>query len=210
MIRVTGTAHVLYMLPLIVREKGVSPQVVGLLWTILPGISLITSTIAGTLADRLKAHRAIFLFSLICLTSGVCSLVFIPKMPMAEGDVMDATTSTGHNNASLLYNGDPFTDIINNNNSNTHMDALPREMMIDPEMVVGEGQPALPVDTKGMETPAAGEEAEVVDSPLTEFVKYPQFWLVFFALLVEQIGISICVMISDAVCFLILGKILSL
>ncbi|KAK3857331.1 hypothetical protein Pcinc_036420 [Petrolisthes cinctipes] len=205
-LRYAGCAHLIYLLPLIVREKGVSPQVVGLLWTIMPGISLITGTIAGSLADRLKAHRAVFLCSLIGLIVGCTSLVFIPKMPGAEGDHDIGTTDqlnsslTHSNNASLL-----ITSAGNYTHTYTHTTPPPppsHHVMVDPDMVIAEGQP--PVLIAGEEL-IPSTEVET-DNPLSEFIKYPQFWLVFFALMLEQMGITICVMISDAVCFLILGS----
>ncbi|KAK4323144.1 hypothetical protein Pmani_006144 [Petrolisthes manimaculis] len=207
-LRYAGTAHLIYLLPLIVREKGVSPQVVGLLWTILPGLSLITSTIAGPLADRLKAHRAVFLFSLVALIVGCCSIVLIPKMPGAEGGY-DIVTTDQHNSSLIHSNNASLLITATGNYTHTYTHTTPppppppppHDVMVDPDMVIGEGQP--PILITGQEPTSSTQQES--DNPLSEFIKYPQFWLVFFALMVEQMGITICVMISDAVCFLILG-----
>lgn len=180
------------LLPLMVRSKGLSAQTVGLLWTVLPVVGLITNSISGMLADYLKAHRIVFLGSLISMTTGIVSIYWIPKLPFVSEASEKAFSLAALGNVTLRSS----TLIVNSSSLGMDMTS------VDPDMTVGEGQAApfaLPPDEETMVVP---EET----MGLASLVDYPQFWLIFFVLMVEQMGISTCIMISDAVCFQILGK----
>ncbi|XP_063595742.1 uncharacterized protein LOC134772631 [Penaeus indicus] len=77
--------------------------------------------------------------------------------------------------------------------------------LVDPEMVVEEGH-ALPPDPKTATKEGTVHDTSSFSSTISMLMQFPQFWLVFFALMLEQMGLTTCVMISDAVCFQILGS----
>ncbi|XP_071528649.1 major facilitator superfamily domain-containing protein 6-B-like isoform X2 [Panulirus ornatus] len=190
------------MLPLMVRQKGVSAQVLGVLWTVLPMVGLITNSISGTLADYLRAHRTVFLGSITALTMGISFIYWIPELSVAQvvppHPTQNLTTlgnATSHLNLTAEVNH--IKQSLKSSGSDDDYTFL-----IDQEMIVAEGQ-ALPSNPKvllGLE--AAPQE----DASFADLVYNPTFWLIFFSLMIEQMGISTCVTITDAVCFQILGS----
>lgn len=184
-----GTAHIILLLPLVMRSKGLSAQTIGMMMTMLSIVGLIINSISGTLADYFKAHRIVFLSALVFLTTGILSLILLPALPFTAQDSVDTHSLASLGNVTLTY-----SMLVDGNSSSLGVGLAD----MNPEMMVGEGQP-LPPDL-----PSVKVEADSVS--LGTLLQYPQFWLIFFALMAEQIGISMCVMISDAVCFLILGK----
>ncbi|KAG0723938.1 Major facilitator superfamily domain-containing protein 6 [Chionoecetes opilio] len=186
-LRYAGSGPLVMLLPLLVRSKGVSAHMVGLLWTVLPVVALVTNSISGTLADYLKAHRTVFLSSVISLTAGAVAIYWIPNIPFANDTLEEAISLASMGNATLRSMG---------NSSSLGMLGLAD---IDPDMTVGEGGAALPPGGEALGRPGDGME-------LSALIQYPQFWLVFFALMVEQMGISTSNTMADTVCMQILGS----
>ncbi|XP_045104365.1 major facilitator superfamily domain-containing protein 6-like [Portunus trituberculatus] len=191
-LRYAGAAPLATLFPLIVRNKGVSPQTVGLLWTIFPIVGLITKCICGTLADYLRAYRTVFLSSIISLTAGLLAMYWIPELPIV------AQTSEEAFNITLLGNATFYSSafLVNSSTLSVELGSM------DPEMTVGESQQAPLALPPGEETTGILEESEDV----TSLLRYPQFWFIIFALMLEQTGIYTCIMITDSVCFQILGS----
>lgn len=165
------------MLALITRSKGLSVQTVGVLWTVLTLVGLIANSIAGTIADYFRAHRIVFMSCLIFLTGGIVSMNWIPKLPDAAQSLKGNTT--------LDFSALNTSQALGVANVGAEM--------------VAEGGQAPPFDS-------TMEEVEKEAENMMDLFQYPQFWMIFFALMAEQIGFSIEVMISDAVCFKILGN----
>ncbi|KAK8387680.1 hypothetical protein O3P69_018289 [Scylla paramamosain] len=191
-LRYAGAAPLVMLLPLIVRSKGLSPQTVGVLWTVMPMVGLIANSICGMLADYFKAYRTIFLASITSLTVGLVAMYWIPELPVA------AQASEETFNLTLLGNATLSSSAFLANSSTLALELAG----VDPEMTVGEGQAAPLALPPGKGTSGIPEETESVAS----FLHYPQFWIIVLALLLEQMGITICIMMSDSVCFQILGS----
>lgn len=191
-LRYAGSAPLVMLVPLMVRSKGLSPQTVGLLWTVLPMVGLITNSICGTLADYLKAYRTVFLASITSLTVGLLAVYWTPALSIT------AQASEETFNITLLENATLSSRALFTNTSTLTMELAG----VDPEMTVGEGQVAPFVLPPGEEASGIPEESEGV----AFLLHYPQFWFIVFALLLKQIGVNTCVMITDSVCFQILGS----
>ncbi|XP_063865888.1 major facilitator superfamily domain-containing protein 6-B-like [Scylla paramamosain] len=191
-LRYAGAAPLVMLLPLIVRSKGLSPQTVGVLWTVMPMVGLIANSICGMLADYFKAYRTIFLASITSLTVGLVAMYWIPELPVA------AQASEETFNLTLVGNATLSSSAFLANSSTLALELAG----VDPEMTVGEGQAAPLALPPGKGTSGIPEETESVAS----FLHYPQFWIIVLALLLEQMGITICIMMSDSVCFQILGS----
>lgn len=197
------------LLPLMVRQKGIDAKGIGLLWTVMPIVGLITNSISGTLADYLKAHRTVFLTSLTFLTVGLTTTYWLPPVPSFDG----AEASLGHPAVSNLTSSalaELSLGALDEGSNETQLaleeilesDSL---FLVDPEMVVEEGH-AMPPDPRAATTEGTVHDASSLKSTISKLMQFPQFWLVFFAVMVEQMGLTTCVMISDAVCFQILGN----
>ncbi|XP_063865882.1 major facilitator superfamily domain-containing protein 6-like [Scylla paramamosain] len=191
-LRYAGTATLVKLFPLIVRSKGLSPQTVGVLWTVMPMVGLIVNSICGMLADYFKAYRTIFLASITSLTVGLVAMYWIPELPIAAQASEEAFNLTLVGNATLSSS----TFLANSSTL-----AL-KVAGVDPEMTVGEGQVTPLALSPGEGTSGIPEESEGVASLLC----YPQFWLIVFILLLEQIGLYTCIVMTDSVCFQILGS----
>ena len=81
-----ATACLGLFLPQIIRDKGVSSQGIGLLWTVFPFVSLITASFAGGLADQFKIHKLMFLTCLFLLMIGNACVYFSPPLKMSDGE----------------------------------------------------------------------------------------------------------------------------
>lgn len=191
-LRFAGISPLAMLLPLMVRNKGLSAQMVGLLWAVLPMVGIITSSILGMLADCFHAHRPILVGGLISLTLSIASVYWIPDFPFVAEASQEAATIALRGNVTL-----GSSPLIANRSSLSL-----RLVGVDPEMTVGEGQEAVSAISPGEEAAAVSWE----NMGLASLIDYPQFWLIFFALMVKQITISSSDMITDAVCFQILGS----
>ncbi|KAB7496229.1 hypothetical protein Anas_04057 [Armadillidium nasatum] len=77
-----ATAPLIPYLPVYAHEKlHMSYKGIGLIYTLLPFFGFIAKTVSGTLADIFKAHRTIFLSSIIVMGLSFFSLCFSPTMP---------------------------------------------------------------------------------------------------------------------------------
>ena len=68
------------LLPVMLRDKGLSPQVIGLMYTILPFVTLVTISLSGAIADSFKIHKIMFVVTLIFITIGSSATYFLPSV----------------------------------------------------------------------------------------------------------------------------------
>ncbi|XP_066961617.1 major facilitator superfamily domain-containing protein 6-like isoform X2 [Macrobrachium rosenbergii] len=234
-LRYAGAAFLATVLPLIVRQKGVSPQGIGFLWSTMPIVGLISNSVSGAFADYFRAHRAVFLCSLAVLTTGLLAAYGLPSLPLEKENTSNALQDisaqfpilppgeenngnvlrnisaqfTNFSAAEELYNRDGLTypeqtkgSSAFNGTSLQFPSATDHHKDVkDPELTTEEGQfpPPVSKDSTG------GADSPVDSLALSHLMKYPQFWLIFGALMMKQMGTSTCVMITDAVCLQILG-----
>lgn len=231
-LRYAGSAFLVMVLPLIARQKGITPQGIGFLWSTMPMVGLIANSVSGASADYFRAHRAVFLCSLVFLTTGVLAAYGLPSLPRDEENTSNVLQDTSAQFPSLPLDEEntgnvlrsisaPFTNFSANEELHIRVGLMNPEQtedssvsnrtapqfpsvtdllkdMIDPELIVEEGQ---------FPSPVSRDSTEPEDSSaLSYLMKYPQFWLIFGALLIEQMGLSACVTITDAVCLQILGS----
>ncbi|CAL4131794.1 unnamed protein product, partial [Meganyctiphanes norvegica] len=193
-----GSAPMKMLLPLVVAQKGVSMQGIGFLWSVLMVIGLITSSIACTVADYLKAHKAVLLTSLIFLTVGTNSLYLMPSLLKAPEESLNQTQ---------LYNISKYNEKISGVNMS---------MVIGNKSKTSANINSLEKGIIGIEADSVDEEVYLSsqkvedntstrDFSISELLKMPEFWYIFLCLLLEQFGTSTCVTMTDTVCFTILG-----
>ncbi|KAB7496351.1 hypothetical protein Anas_11502, partial [Armadillidium nasatum] len=159
-LRFSATASLGLFLPVIVRQKGVPPQGIGLLWTGLPFIAFFTNSVSGWIADAFKIHRAIFLTGLMLLTGGMCSVYFLPKMD-------DNFFSLNASNSSLLRNLSSKSYISRN-------DTILKDLYLTAQLV----------DDREIEMKPKFAENE--DLSLSQTLLQASFWLVFVCLFGRQ------------------------
>nr|XP_027209513.1 major facilitator superfamily domain-containing protein 6-like [Penaeus vannamei] len=90
-LRYAGTGPLMPFLPVIARQKGVSDHVVGIIWTVMPFFSLLVKTTAGALADYFRAHRAVFLASLVVMTAALTGIYWSPPIDPEGHRIAEAT-----------------------------------------------------------------------------------------------------------------------
>ncbi|XP_064120436.1 major facilitator superfamily domain-containing protein 6-like [Macrobrachium nipponense] len=230
-LRYAGSAFLVMVLPLIARQKGVTPQGIGFLWSTMPIVGLIATSVSGASADYFRAHRTVFLCSLVFLTTGIMAAYGLPSLPLDEGNTSNVLQDISakfpsppldeENAGNVLRSiGAQFTNFSANEEHIRHGLMNPEQTedssasnrtglqfpsvtnllqdRIDPELIIEEGQ---------FPSPVSRDFSDSEDSSaLSYLMKYPQFWLIFGALLIEQMGLSTCVTITDAVCLQILGS----
>ncbi|XP_069973966.1 maltose permease [Penaeus vannamei] len=75
-----GMGPLIPFLPVIARQKGMSDEAVGMIWTALPFLSLLAKTSAGAMADYLRAHRAIFLSAVVVMGGALTGIYWCPDV----------------------------------------------------------------------------------------------------------------------------------
>ncbi|KAK4300980.1 hypothetical protein Pmani_026852 [Petrolisthes manimaculis] len=65
------------LLPVVVRQKGITESGVGLIWTITPLLSCIVNLMCSALADRFKIYRSIFLTAMAIFSFSFLSIFFL-------------------------------------------------------------------------------------------------------------------------------------
>ncbi|XP_045603621.1 major facilitator superfamily domain-containing protein 6 [Procambarus clarkii] len=90
-------------MPVVVRGKGISDAGIGLMWAVTPLASLMTSMLAGTLADAFKIHRAMFMTGMVLLTTSFITVFLLPAIPRPSDAPTEASVSfqCGDNSSSL-------------------------------------------------------------------------------------------------------------
>ncbi|KAB7502225.1 hypothetical protein Anas_13782, partial [Armadillidium nasatum] len=83
-----ASSPLLPYLPVYMHEKlDMSYNVVGLIFALLPILGFVAKMASGAMADYFKAHRMIFLLSIIVYAISSVSIKFSPAMPMRQNAI---------------------------------------------------------------------------------------------------------------------------
>ncbi|CAI6360488.1 unnamed protein product [Macrosiphum euphorbiae] len=87
-----GTATILPFLSTISKQRGYSPVIVGLIFTILPLLGLLVRPLIGAITDKYKCRKAVFVLIIAIRGLFITMLMFIPgsavKIEMDDADVI--------------------------------------------------------------------------------------------------------------------------
>lgn len=79
-----GTAPVVPFLSTYARQLGFSSFIVGLIYTILPICGMIAKPLMGTIADRFRCQKKIFLVAIVFCSAAVVVLFYAPSLPVTS------------------------------------------------------------------------------------------------------------------------------
>nr|XP_045602959.1 major facilitator superfamily domain-containing protein 6-like isoform X1 [Procambarus clarkii]XP_045602960.1 major facilitator superfamily domain-containing protein 6-like isoform X1 [Procambarus clarkii]XP_045602961.1 major facilitator superfamily domain-containing protein 6-like isoform X1 [Procambarus clarkii]XP_045602962.1 major facilitator superfamily domain-containing protein 6-like isoform X1 [Procambarus clarkii]XP_045602963.1 major facilitator superfamily domain-containing protein len=210
-IRFAGTGPLTSFLPVIARQKGVSEQTVGMIWTVLPFLSPVTKTSAGAIADCSKGHRAVFLGGIVVMLVALTGLYWTPDIP------------THCFNATLIKPPGDFADLQNSTNSQKGS-ATSSSTTLDHLAKLHNGESGTS-NTGGSVLSSYGENAassnlsiELQEHELCsslqghieylsagELAKRYEFWGLFACLLLQYCGHVVVITLQETVCFQMLG-----
>ncbi|CAL4082756.1 unnamed protein product, partial [Meganyctiphanes norvegica] len=74
-------------LPVIVRQKGVPTEGVGMMWSFLPVVNISSIILISYAADKFKAHRRFFLAGLSIMLLGLIAICFTPNIYSIESQM---------------------------------------------------------------------------------------------------------------------------
>lgn len=74
-------------LPTIVKQLGYSTIVVGVIYSILPILSLITKPIVGAIVDQFRVKKTIFLSFILLTGFTAFALLFVPEVPLLQNSI---------------------------------------------------------------------------------------------------------------------------
>ncbi|XP_042871057.1 uncharacterized protein LOC122252587 [Penaeus japonicus] len=169
-------------LPVIARQKGCPDHVVGLIWTVMPFFSLLVKTSAGALADYLRAHRAVFLTSLVLMTGALTGIYWSPDITPEDPSSANAT----------------WEDSPASSSSSSSFGV--RDVVGDVD-VEGTG-----AGLCGGNGTACGRGAGVsAELPASELASRYEFWVLFLWLLLQFCGYVVVLDLQETVCFQMLG-----
>lgn len=69
-------------LPTIAKQMGYSTLVVGVIYSILPILSLLTKPIVGAIVDQFRVKKTVFLTFILLSGVTAFSLMFVPEIPL--------------------------------------------------------------------------------------------------------------------------------
>ncbi|XP_063602936.1 uncharacterized protein LOC134778930 [Penaeus indicus] len=191
-LRYAGTGPLMPFLPVIARQKGVSDHVVGIIWTVMPFFSLVVKTSAGALADYLRAHRAVFLASLIIMTAALTGIYWSPAIDPEDHPLANATRDAPEEhpvaNASWDAPGtsgdrpSPWDAVRDTDEEGTSVGLC-----------------------AGNASECSGASLARVELPASELATRYEFWILFSWLLLQFCGYVVVLDLQEAVCFQMLG-----
>ncbi|XP_046647849.1 major facilitator superfamily domain-containing protein 6-like isoform X2 [Daphnia pulicaria] len=76
-----GLAPIMPFIPTYARQLGVSQVGVGLMYTVFPFVGLLAKPLFGTIADKFRIGKQIFITAIICAAIFFTSIYFIPAKP---------------------------------------------------------------------------------------------------------------------------------
>lgn len=191
-LRFMGTGPLTVILPVITKQMGVPPDVVGVIWTVLPFISLLTKTTAGAVADITRSHRAVFLLGIVFMVTPLTALYWVPDIPSSS------SSSPTYNNLS--------------SNASTQPPASASFLT----SVSSLSTSPVEVDEGGGLFPSTEDSSDVTPTVTTptvpqkgrgaELLESYEFWLLFLCLLVQYCGHTTVITMQETVCFQLLGE----
>ncbi|XP_071515325.1 major facilitator superfamily domain-containing protein 6-like [Panulirus ornatus] len=230
-LRFAGTGPLTPFLPVIAEQKGVPLEVVGLIWTVLPFISPVTKTLAGAIADCLRAHRVVFLGGVVLMFSALTGLYWIPDMPTRcsnntlvrdfahpqspvasqdsrtyEEDRMNlSTTLTSRDSALLQDIVDTGTlGVLNGSEDRSNDNDAPG---ISPVYSLGNDTFSNhSVAAAGTLPCSSSERTHAVNRSAGELAGHYEFWMLFLCLMLQYLGHVTVITMQETVCFQMLGK----
>ncbi|XP_066983128.1 major facilitator superfamily domain-containing protein 6-like isoform X1 [Macrobrachium rosenbergii] len=215
-----GSAFMTMVLPLIVRQKGVPAQGIGVVFTVLPIVGLFVNSLAGTLADYFRAHKIIFLATIASITYGFTSIYYLSNIPGSEMSYLSILATRG-NNSQTTETAAETGEFPDKTRRETHLPHIPsflghdvtenKELFIPriaPELATEkELVRFLSLNTTNEEGDDEGDgEDNSRDFDFSNLVRLPQFWLIFLSVMAAHIGLNLSIMMADSVCFQLLDS----
>lgn len=81
-------------LPTIAKQLGYNTLVVGVIYGILPILSLVIKPIVGAIVDQFRVKKTIFLTFILLSGLTVFSLMFVPEVPLDTTVELNCNTAT--------------------------------------------------------------------------------------------------------------------
>ncbi|KAK4326166.1 hypothetical protein Pmani_003290 [Petrolisthes manimaculis] len=214
-LRFMGTALVV-LLPLITKQKGVPAQVVGVIWTVLPFLSLVTKITAGTIADYTRGHKSVLFGGVSLMMVSLTALYWVPNVPTLTTPTTQPFCPHTHNiihNATHTHNtttNHTFTPEKTTHTHNTTHTFTPEKTThthntttptFTPYKTTLTHTPTPPLQPHCLHN---NKESEG-EGDWTLWQRY-EFWLLFVCLLCQYCGHTVSITMQETVCFQMLGE----
>ncbi|XP_076043966.1 uncharacterized protein LOC143027016 isoform X2 [Oratosquilla oratoria] len=202
-----GSAPIWIFLTLIIRQRGISLEGIGLLWTMLFVVGVVSGSLLITIIDFFKLHRASFIISAIVTPIALSMIYWTPHVNSNHG--FDNRTVSA--NGTFRYN---LNDDVHNcsqvHETNGQVSLNEMELLRNSSIV------SLPVggDERDHDSRPNTSNCSVLNRTslkdkellVSELVKQPKFWLLMTFILVASLGALVSNNITDSTCFKLLGK----
>ncbi|XP_076043664.1 uncharacterized protein LOC143026778 [Oratosquilla oratoria] len=213
--RTMGIYPLITFLTLIIRQRGVSPEGIGLIWTFMPASAVVIGTLLSPLVDYLKAHKSFFLISNFITPVALCGIYWTPHV--GTGLVGAPTTNLTHSlieelaidkNQSFVFpiEEEFFASLVKN---------LSKETLNGEKIVSESAKLSSIVVTKENGEKDQDVRKEVIEGKtmtkfktfsIPELVKLPGFWLIVGLVFLVQTSNFMSSNLSEAICYMLLGK----
>ncbi|KAK3856762.1 hypothetical protein Pcinc_036928 [Petrolisthes cinctipes] len=215
-LRFMGTALVV-LLPLITKQKGIPAQVVGVIWTVLPFLSLVTKITAGTIADYTRGHKSVLFGGVALMMVSLTALYWVPNVPTLITPTTQPFSCPHthiHNTTTHTFTPDKTTPTHNtthiftpNKTTHTHTpNIIHAHTFTPPNKTTHNHTPNINTTHPQPHCPHNNKEGEDEDEGDWSLWQRYEFWLLFVCLLCQYCGHTVSITMQETVCFQMLGE----
>ncbi|XP_076043968.1 major facilitator superfamily domain-containing protein 6-like isoform X2 [Oratosquilla oratoria] len=213
-----GTYPLMTFLTMIIRQRGVSPEGIGLIWTFMPVTAIIIGTLLSTLVDYLSIHKSVFLITNLITPVALSGVYWTQHVGTGVVDV-GATNLTFGENSSLVLEHHILSDDLAIDKNQKHLPPL-NESREYPGLQ-HEGEAGISGEALHSAVAKNDEEIEKVTTKKTalgqkdtssrtfsipELLRLPGFWVIVTLVFMVQASNFMSSNLSEAICYMLLGK----
>ncbi|XP_076043663.1 uncharacterized protein LOC143026777 [Oratosquilla oratoria] len=208
--RTMSTYPLLTFLTMMLRQRGVSPEGIGVIWTIMPAAAVVLGTLLSSLADYLKAHRLIFLTCNVITPIALSGVYWTPHVGAGMVDSSAKSWNLSKNSTSVHDQHSSVGRLtVPDNQSFYESSNFHTHSLIDSRDNVSKFSLDTLRDiqeTDNITTLKIEDRSPYSTFSIPELFNFPLFWVIVFLVFMIQFSNFISSNLSEAICYMLLGE----
>ncbi|XP_076053064.1 uncharacterized protein LOC143032350 [Oratosquilla oratoria] len=202
--RLMAAAPFWMFLTQMVRQRGVSPEGIGFIYSFLPVLSLVCGSVLTWVIDYFRVHRASLVVVVIITAFSLSMIYWAPDVgpKVLEGNVTQVSEPKNYNHQnSSSANGD---NTVITATSCTSEECPDNEDFIPANFTT----PFITNESlsRGEDTPSDNDSPEEGMLSVSQLTKLPGFWYIFALLFIQSAASFLSDTLTDTICCRVLGK----
>ncbi|XP_076043962.1 major facilitator superfamily domain-containing protein 6-like [Oratosquilla oratoria] len=199
-------APLFLFLTLMIRQRGVSPGGIGVMWSVMPIAGLLAGAFLGTVIDYLKIHRFCFIISVLITPVALSVVYWLPHIEGKSFEVVNGNLSEKMCSARNFSDNEAYL----HNATSSGVGILSSEVSsgnLTQSVRIIESNQTLDCEPHGdvKKNSSSGGDLENDELPLDELLQTSGFWIIVICILFSNFGYFLSRNMTDAVCFMMLG-----